>query len=165
MKKVNKVEATTQMQGGEDSGMYQNLLVLESEIKDPKTRKGGYQALLEIDTDELSVPEEIFYLYIRGKYWTKLYRESSEKKVELLEMAHDYFSEMSDAARSGNLTIRSPRILFLKAHTTYLIGVHHKSLKVRESFISKAKFLAKISVKNYPENKSFVWLKAELENH
>ena len=87
--KNNKAEATASQMSTvvptrntelhENSIMYDYLIKLEKLIKYPKTRKETYADLLAIEVDELSVSEEILYLYIRGKYWTKIWRESKVK--------------------------------------------------------------------------------------
>ncbi len=149
----------------EDEKMFQHLQEIEAEIKNPLTREKGYAKLLEIDVEGLSVGLKIYYLFIRGKYFTKKYRLSKTKEIALLEYANDFFDDAVHLAKKEKVTIKSARILFLRTHTKYMIGLNHKSAVVREQFISKSKFLVEMSLRHFENNSSFLYLKAELSKH
>lgn len=141
----------------------QLLTALKELIKTKSLRKDGFEKLLEIDADTLSVKHQVFYYYIKGKYYVLEFKDSQNKDIELLQYANDCFSDMVSIAYQNDFSIKDAKNHFSRAYCKYLIGLHHASKEVKTKLFQKVEQIVDRNLSYDSKNASFLWLKAQLK--
>lgn len=142
--------------------LYQLLTAIKELIKTKSLRKEGFEKLLEIDADTLSVKLQVLYYYIKGKYYVLEFKHSQHKDIELLQYANDCYSDMVTIAYHNSYSIKNTKRHFARAYCKYLIGLHHASNEVRIKLFQKVEQIVDRILHYDPDNPSFLWLKAQL---
>lgn len=154
---------STAEQNAHNKETYQLLKAIKELIKTNSLRAEGFKKLQGIDADNLSVKNQVFYYYIKGKYYVLEFKNFENKNLELLELANDCYSDMVAIAYDNEFSIKNTKNHFSRAYCKYLIAIHHSSEEVREKLTQKAMQIVDRSLNYSPENSSMLWLKAQLE--
>lgn len=158
MKDLKTPELTVQ----KEKEVHQLLTAINELIKTKSLRKEGFEKLQHIDADNLSVKNQVYYYYIKGKYYVLEFKESQSKELELLELANDCYSDMVTIAYYNNFSIKDSKNHFARAYCKYLIALHHSSNEVKIKLFQKAEQIADRVLNFEPNNSSFLWLKLQL---
>lgn len=153
---------TTEQIAHNDKEVGQLLTALKELIKTKSLRKEGFKKLLEIDADTLSVKDQIFYYYIKGKYYVLTFKDSDDKNLELLAYGNDCYTDMVSIAYDNDLPIKNAKWHFARAYCKYLIAIHHSSEEVKTKLFKKVKQISGRVLYYQPDNSSFLWLEAQL---
>ncbi len=132
-------------------------------IKNPLGKESGFEQLGNIDPDELSPGLKMYFYYIKGKYYSLMYRNDENKKVELLKRANDCFDEIIYTAKENGLKVKNPKYHFVRAYTKFQLSEIYSSQALKEKFRNHSRYLTEQALKTYGENSSLIWLKAEIE--
>ena len=142
----------------------QLLTAIKEMIKTPVLRKEGFEKLLEIDSDLLSVENQVYYYYIKGRYHLLEFKNSTDKEdLELLYRADDCYNDMVTIAYQNDMNIPDPKFHFARAYAKYLIALNHSSDEVKKKLIHKAKQIIGRVLCYQPKNPSCLWLQKQLQ--
>lgn len=158
MKHLKTTEQTVQ----NEKEVYQLLTAIKELIKTKSLRKEGFEKLQQVDTDFLSVKHQVYYYYIKGKYYVLEFKESQSKDLELLELGNDCYSDMVAVAYQNSFSIEYAKNHFARAYCKYLIALQHSSTEVRWKLFQKSEQITDRILNYDPENASFLWLKSQL---
>ena len=98
---------TPEQNAYQNKDTYQLLKAIKELIKTTSLRKEGFEKLLELDADSLSVNNEIYYHYIKGKYYVLAFKASQVKHIQCLEYANDCYSDMVATAYQNGINLKS----------------------------------------------------------
>lgn len=135
-------------------------------IKKSESLEEGVLKLDEIDYDDLnSGGLRMYYRYIKGKYYSRKYRYSINKDIELLERANDQFDEIPRIAHEYGVKPRKEQYLFVRINTKFQLGKFHSG-ETAAHFLNHAMRLANHAAKIYTDaSGSFKWIKDQLEDY
>ena len=161
MKKEDQNGAITpQMTDGE---IFAVLKSINNWIKEETTRAEGFKILEQIEVYDLSPGLQMYYRYLKGKYYIRSWKASGKTDVELLERAHDQFEDIPHIAYQNHVKARNQKYLFVRIRTKFLLS---QSLTgdVSEKFLEHARRLSKVADRLYPEDAStsFAWIRKQL---
>lgn len=145
-----------------DKDVQQLLTALKELVKTKSLRKAGFEKLQQIDADTLSVKHQVFYYYIKGKYYVLEFKDSQNKDVELLQYANDCYSDMVSIAYKNKFSLKEAKSHFARAYCKYLIATYHPSEDVKNKLFKKVEQISDRILNYNPNNESFLWLKAQL---
>lgn len=145
-----------------DKDVQQLLTALKELVKTKSLRKAGFEKLQQIDADTLSVKHQVFYYYIKGKYYVLEFKDSNEKEIELLQYANDCYSDMVSIAYKNKFSLKEAKSHFARAYCKYLIATYHPSEDVKNKLFKKVEQISDRILNYNPDNESFLWLKAQL---
>lgn len=131
-------------------------------IKNPLGRELGFEKLKAVQTDALNPGLQMYCCYLKGKYYSFIYRGSKPKDIIVLETANDYFDEILEIARINNIQIKNPKYLFLCAHSKYELSRGHSKESLKKYFFGRAKTLTEKALKTFGTNESLLWLSSEI---
>lgn len=138
------------------------LTAIKNKIKNPTLRQEGFTELLEVDSDLLGVENQVYYYYIKGKYYVLEFKATENKDVELLSYGNDCYSDMVTIAYENNFSIENPKRHFSRAHCKYLIAINQPSEQVKEKLFKKATQIIGRVLCYRPDNARCLWLQSEL---
>ncbi|WP_452597568.1 hypothetical protein [Pontimicrobium sp. MEBiC01747] len=141
---------------------YQLLTAIKEMVKTKSLRTEGFEKLQEIDADELSIAHQIYYYYIKGKYYVLTYKDAAEKDIELLNRGNDCYNDMVAIAFDNNVSIQNPKRHFARAYCKYLLAQKHTSQDVKVKLLNKVKQITDRMLHFKPDNESFIWLQSQL---
>lgn len=145
-----------------DKDVQQLLTALKELVKTKSLRKSGFEKLQQIDADTLSVKHQVFYYYIKGKYYVLEFKDSQNKDVELLKYANDCYSDMVSIAYKNKFSLKEAKSHFARAYCKYLIATYHPSEDVKNKLFKKVEQISDRILNYNPDNESFLWLKAQV---
>ncbi|MDC9723429.1 MAG: hypothetical protein PSN34_11765 [Urechidicola sp.] len=157
MKKVNNSEHTAQ----NFKENFQLLTAIKEMVKTKSLRKEGFEKLQEIYPDELTPSNQVFYYYIKGRFYVLEYKSSPIKEIETLRRGDDCYSEMVCIAYNNKISIKQMSRHFSRAYCMYLLAMEDSSIESRERLLSKVDQICQRSL-NYGSNSSFLWLQEQL---
>ena len=140
----------------------QLLKALNEMIKTPILQQEGFEKLQEIDADELCIENQVYYYYIKAKYYVLQFKNSTDKDLSLLEYANDYYTDMVVIAYENSFALQNPKRHFSRAYCKYLIASHITSEESKTRLLVKAEQIVNRVLRNNPTNRSCLWLKSEL---
>lgn len=141
---------------------YQLLTAIKEIVKTKLLRAEGFVKLQDIDADELSYKHQIYYYYIKGRYYVLTYKDSVEKDIELLNRGNDCYSDMVAIAFDNDISIQDPKRHFARAYCKYLLAQKHTSYEVKAKLLNKVKQITERMLHFKPDNASFNWLLSQL---
>lgn len=142
--------------------MFQILNAIKELIKTKSFREEGFEKLKSIDVEELLPQQQIFYYYIKAKFYMLSYREAEVKDITLLEYADDFYTDMVTVAFKNEIRIKSPKNHFARAYCKYLLAQEHSNQQIREKLLAKVKQIVTTALRISPDNDSFMWLQSQL---
>ncbi|WP_335974036.1 hypothetical protein [Gaetbulibacter jejuensis] len=141
---------------------YQFLTAIKEMINSKSLREEGFNKLQQVDADTLSVKLQVYYHYIKGKYFVLTFKDSNDKDVELLQYANDCYSDMVSFAYKNKFSLKEAKSHFARAYCKYLIATYHPSEDVKNKLFKKVEQISDRILNYNPDNESFLWLKAQL---
>lgn len=142
----------------------QLLIAIKEMIKTPSLRKEGFEKLQAVDAEILSVDNQVYYYYIKGKYYVLEFKASKGKDVELLNYANDSYSDMVAIAYDNNFPIKEAKRHFMRAYCKYLIAINQSSAEVKAKLFKKADQIIGRVLCYDADNDSCLWLQSQLQN-
>lgn len=153
---------TTERIALKEKEVYQLLTAIKDIIKTKSLRNKGFEKLQQIDIDTLSVRNQVYCYYIKGKYYVLEFKNSCNKDLEILEFANDCYSDMVAVAYHNSFSIKDAKAHFARAYCKYLIANYHSSEAVSRKLFLKSEQITDRILNYDPENSSFLWLKSQL---
>lgn len=154
----------TTEQGAQQKETYQLLQEIKEMINSPLLREEGFRKLLEIDADTLTVSDQVFYYYIKGKYYVLTFKDSQDKDLELLAYGNDCYTDMVAIAYDNDIPIKNPKRHFARAYCKYLIAINQTSEEVKKKLFQKVKQISGRVLCYQPDNASFLWIESKLKS-
>ncbi|MGB1283660.1 MAG: hypothetical protein ACPG44_04270 [Polaribacter sp.] len=141
---------------------YQVLNAIKELIKTKLFREEGFEKLLQIDADTLSIKNQVFYYYIKGKYYVLNFSEADTKDLEVIYRADDCYTDMVAIAYHNNHPIKDAKFHFARGYCKLLIFQEHTSKDVKAKLRLKIEKIAGRILNYQPDNGSFIWLLSQL---
>jgi len=141
--------------------IWQILTAAKELIKTKSYREEGFEKLQAIEADRLTPQQQIFYYYIKGKYYLLSYKNNTND-VESLSWANDYYSDMVSVAFENNIRIKNPKRHFVRAYTKYLLAQTLSNQEKKEKLLGKVQQIITTALRFNPDNSSFIWLQSLL---
>jgi hypothetical protein len=138
------------------------LNAIECLIKSETYREMGIQMIEDIDTDKIPNELKVKKYYLQSRY--RLYKYKATGDIDELEWANDLLDDAFKKAYTYDLKLSDPKIYYSRAYTKFLLSTHIIDDKRREWLNKKAEKITKKYLSYDPNNSSFLWLKAQLEN-
>jgi len=143
---------------------YQVLNAIKELIKTHSFRQDGFEKLLQIDADSLSIKNQVFYHYIKGKYYILNFKDTDVKDLETLSYANDCYTDMVAIAYDNNFPIKDTKMHFARCYCKLLIFQQHSSEDVKAKLRLKIEQSAGRILNYKPDNSSFKWILSQLPN-
>lgn len=160
---MQKLQSSAQRTAQTEKETFQHLRNINELIKNPLGKESGFEKLGQIDPEELSPGLKMYFYYIKGKYYSLMYRSEESKNVELLKRANDCFDEIIYTAKENGLKIKNPKYHFVRAFTKFQLSEIYSSQALKEKFRNHSRYLTEQALKSYSDNSSLIWLKAEID--
>ena len=141
----------------------QLLTAIKEMIKTPLLRQEGFKQLLKIDADSLFTGNQIYYYYIKGKYYVLTFKDALDKDTELLAYANDCYTDMVTIAYENGYPIKNGKYHFSRAYCKYLIAINHSSEEVKSKLFQKVAQITTRVLCYHPDNTSCKWLQSQLD--
>lgn len=142
---------------------YQLLNAIKELIKTNSLRQEGFEKLIQIDSEELCIKNQVFYYYIKGKYYVLTFKDQESRDLELLSYANDCYTDMVAIAYDNNFSITSAKNHFARAYCKYLIAENHTSEEVKAKLFQKVEQISNRILRYQPDNTSFHWLLSQIK--
>lgn len=142
--------------------IYKHLRRINDLIKNPLSGELGFEKLQEVNTEDFNPGLIMYYFYIKGKYYSLLYKYSDKSDVAYLELANDCFDDIVGVAKENGLIVKNIKYLFVRAHTKFLLSQGSKKEDVKTYFLAKAVHITDTTLRFHPSNSSFLWLQKQL---
>ena len=143
--------------------IYTHLKRINDLIKNPLSRELGFEKLQEVDSETLNGGLCMYYYYVKGKYYSLLYRDAQDKDIELLLRANDCFDDLVFTARENDIQIKNVKYLFTRAQTKFALSQGVAKSELKQRFLSQAERLTTIALRTDATNSSFVWLNNQIK--
>lgn len=141
---------------------YQVLNAIKELIKTKLFREDGFEKLLQIDADTLSIKNQVFYYYVKGKYYVLNFKDADVKELEVIYRADDCYTDMVAIAYDNNFPIKETKFHFARCYCKLLIFQHHTSEDVKAKLRLKIEKTASRILNHRPDNSSFKWVLSQL---
>lgn len=121
--------------------------------------------LLNADYSKLPAFLQVEYYYVLLKFYNHRANSNFKTRLQNLELSNDYANKLLMTVEQGNVRITKPQKLFKASHVKFLLSNEVSQAEDKEMLQQRALEIATKAIKQFPENKSVIWLIGEINSN